>query len=196
MIDPPRVIRRTISPLDPERARVFLKAGAGKPLEAFFVVGLACGLRLGEILGLQWADVDFEATTLRVSRAVQRTGGDVVARRPLLATRKRILRELQSVNSDDCSAGRTEREARLLQELATVRAALAKVKTSVQLTEPKSDRSRRTISLPPVVSSALRAHRVRQLEARLLTGSRWQEGGFVFASEPNVGQLCFRQDGP
>ena len=66
--------------------------------------------------------------------------------------------------------------------MQAVRAALAKVKTSVQITELKSARSRRTIALPAVVVAALRAHRVRQLEARLAAGGRWQDRGFVFAS--------------
>ena len=59
------------------------------PLEPFVTVALGCGLRLGEALGLQWADVDLDAGTLQVRRAVQRFGGDAAARRPLLAERKR-----------------------------------------------------------------------------------------------------------
>jgi integrase len=52
----------------------------------------------------------------------------------------------------------------------------------LHLVEPKSSRSRRTIALPSVAVKALRAHRVRQLEARLAAGSRWQHQGFVFTS--------------
>jgi integrase len=59
---------------------------------------------------------------------------------------------------------------------------LARVKTSVHITEPKSARSRRTIALPAVAVAALRTHRVRQLETRLAAGGRWQDYGFVFAS--------------
>lgn len=58
--------------------------------------------------------------------------------------------------------------ARLMADLQTVRTAFAKVKTSVQFTELKSVRSRRTIALPAVAIAALRSHRVRQLEARLV----------------------------
>ena len=56
------------------------------------------------------------------------------------------------------------------------------MKTSVQVTEQKSVRSRRTIALPGVVVTALRSHRVRQLEARLVAGGRWQDRGFIFTS--------------
>ena len=38
------------------------------------------------------------------------------------------------------------------------------------------------IALPTVAITALRSHRVRQLEARLAAGKHWQERGFVFAS--------------
>jgi integrase len=50
------------------------------------------------------------------------------------------------------------------------------------LVEPKSERSRRTIALPQIVITALRAHRLRQNENRLLGGSAWRESGFVFTS--------------
>jgi len=36
--------------------------------------------------------------------------------------------------------------------------------------------------LPTVAVSALRGHRVRQLEMRLAAGSRWRENRFIFAS--------------
>jgi len=63
-----------------------------------------------------------------------------------------------------------------------VRYALQRDKGAVQLVEPKSDRSRRTLAIPAVVTRALRAHRVQQLQERLLAGSRWQETGHVFTT--------------
>lgn len=43
------------------------------------------------------------------------------------------------------------------------------------LVEPKTERSQRVIALPRVCADALREHRKRQLEDRLLAGSRWTE---------------------
>lgn len=63
-----------------------------------------------------------------------------------------------------------------------VRVALQRVGKEVLLVEPKTARSRRTIVLPDVVVAALRAHRVGQLEQRLLAGPKWVEGGFVFTT--------------
>jgi len=60
-----------------------------------------------------------------------------------------------------------------------------------QLVEPKTVRSRRTLVTPPVVVSALRAHRSRQIVERLAAGENWAELDLVFASQ--LGTLA---DGP
>jgi len=63
-----------------------------------------------------------------------------------------------------------------------VRHTLARVDGKLKLLEPKTDRSRRSVSLPEVVVTALRAHRTRQRMERLVAGSRWQDTGHVFAT--------------
>ena len=80
------------------------------------------------------------------------------------------------------TADAPETRARLLRELQAVRAAFAKVKTNIHITELKSARGRRTIALPAVAITVLRSHRTRQLEARLAAGGRWQDRGFVLTS--------------
>jgi integrase len=120
--------------------------------------------------------VDLDAGTLQVRRALQRFGGDGATRRPLLAAQRRIRVELKGDGVTD------DRRHALQQELAAVLKKLKAIKTSLHIVEPKSARSRRSITLPAVAVTALRAHRVRQLETRLAAGGRWQEGGFVFTS--------------
>lgn len=177
LIDAPRTPHREIRPLNPEQAKALLAVAADGPLDAFVAVAVGCGLRLGESLGLQWQDVDLDAATLRVRRAVQRFGGDAAARRPLLAQRRQLRDALKAAEPAD-----VERRAALLLDLTAVRAKLAEVRTRVQVSDLKSERSRRVIALPGVAVAALRRHRVRQLESRLLAGSQWQESGFVFTS--------------
>ena len=63
-----------------------------------------------------------------------------------------------------------------------VRHTLARVDGKLKLLEPKTDRSRRSVSRPDVVVTALRAHRTRQRMERLVAGSRWQDTGHVFAT--------------
>jgi integrase len=176
LVDAPRVVSHEIKPLAPDQAQQLIQTVKGDALEGLVTVALSCGLRRGEMLGLQWVDVDLEAGTLQVRRALQRFGGDAATRRPLLAEQLRIRTALKGEGVSD------EERRELRQELATVLGKLKAIKTSLHIVEPKSARSRRTITLPAVAVTALRAHRVRQLETRLAAGGRWQEGGFVFTS--------------
>jgi integrase len=48
--------------------------------------------------------------------------------------------------------------------------------------EPKSVKSRRSISLAPAVISALKAHRARQNETRLAAGPDWQDNDLIFCT--------------
>lgn len=128
LVDPPKVKRHEITPLDASHAGRFLDAARDDRLRALFTVGVALGLRQGELLGLRWEDVDFATGTLTVRKQLQRIDG------------------------------------------------------KPQLVDLKTERSRRTLPLPAVTASALRAHRARQSQERLLAGSRWQDWGLVFAS--------------
>ena len=55
-------------------------------------------------------------------------------------------------------------------------------KGKLELLVPKTDRSRRIISLPQVTISALYAHLTRQEKEREVCGPRWQETGMVFTT--------------
>ena len=57
-----------------DQARALLAAAEGERLGALFVTALMLGLRPGELLGLRWADVDFDAGTITVSHALHRDG--------------------------------------------------------------------------------------------------------------------------
>jgi len=116
------------SVLDPDQAKTLLTAARGHEHEALVTVALALGLRQGEALGLQWSDVDLDAPSLRVGRALQRLNG------------------------------------------------------RLQLVAPKTKLSRRMITLPTAVADALREHRVRQVQARLMAGSAWIDSDFVFTN--------------
>jgi integrase len=60
--------------------------------------------------------------------------------------------------------------------------ALQRIEGKLQMVEPKTERSRRVLPLPETVLSALRAHRSRQLEEKLLLGPQWPKTGLVFSS--------------
>ena len=74
-VDPPRVERHQVRPLDSTGACNFLGVVKGDRLETLYSIALSVGLRRGEILGLRWQDLDFEAGTLSVRQAAQRIRG-------------------------------------------------------------------------------------------------------------------------
>jgi integrase len=67
---PPRQVKSEIEPLTQEQMRTLLEASAPDRLQALYVLAITTGMRHGELLGLQWKDVDLDGGTLRVSRSV------------------------------------------------------------------------------------------------------------------------------
>ena len=70
---PPKVERKEMRALEPEEAVKFLEANRTSRLYPFWLTAILTGLRLGELLGLKWGDVDLEAGTLRVERQLIRS---------------------------------------------------------------------------------------------------------------------------
>jgi integrase len=64
----------------------------------------------------------------------------------------------------------------------TISQTVQRANGKLQFLEPKTERSRRTMSTPDRVVAALRAHHKRQLEERLAAGPQWQDFGLVFAT--------------
>ncbi len=65
---PPQPNPEEIKPLDTESAKRLLEAACGNRLEALYVVAVTAGLRIGELLGLKWEDLDGNAGVLLVRR--------------------------------------------------------------------------------------------------------------------------------
>lgn len=72
LADPPVVRRPHTQTLTPVQARQLVQAVRETPDEGIWLLALICGLRLGEVLGLAWPDVDLEAGQLVVRHALQR----------------------------------------------------------------------------------------------------------------------------
>ncbi len=71
LVEGVRLDRAEVEPLEPETVSRVLAAAQGDPWEAFYVVAIATGLRRGELLGLQWDDVDLDAGEVRVRAQLQ-----------------------------------------------------------------------------------------------------------------------------
>jgi integrase len=68
----PRIRAREGRTLTVDQARQLLDAAAWYRFEAAVVLALAYGMRRGEVLGLCWSALDWEAGTLRVTHSVRR----------------------------------------------------------------------------------------------------------------------------
>ena len=111
----PAYRRPEVKPLTREEVHALIEAIDGHPLQPLIVTAVATGLRQGELLGLQWADLDLERGTLTVRQALQ----------------------------------------------------------DGELVPTKTDKSRRTVGLPPDVVALLRQHRQGMREWRLAMGTGW-----------------------
>ena len=67
----PRSVKRTLTPLDEEETRAFLREIKGNRYETLFTVTLFTGLRVSEVLGQTWDCVDFDKGTLLIDKQLQ-----------------------------------------------------------------------------------------------------------------------------
>ena len=74
----PKVEHREMKTLPVEQLRSFLREARESGVFELYYLGLATGLRRGELLGLKWEDIDLERGDLRVKRQVSRINGEVV----------------------------------------------------------------------------------------------------------------------
>ncbi|HEV2094024.1 MAG TPA: site-specific integrase [Rubrobacter sp.] len=88
-VTPPRPAKPEITPLTAEQVKVLLAAARGGKLEALYVLAVTTGMRIGEIFGLTWSDVDLEAGILRVRRTV---AADGTVNPPKTASSRRTVR--------------------------------------------------------------------------------------------------------
>jgi integrase len=69
---PPRIKRYVPQVFTAEQARQLLQAAKGHRHEALYILALTTGMREGELLGLHWADIDFEQGTIQLQRTLTR----------------------------------------------------------------------------------------------------------------------------
>ena len=63
-----------------------------------------------------------------------------------------------------------------------VRSAIQRQRGTLERTELKTDRARRSLPIPDSIVAALRRHKTAQLERRILVAGAWKEQGLVFTS--------------
>lgn len=75
LVELPRLNRDEVRALSPSDAVRILDAVKSDRIGPLIGVGLATGLRLGELLGLRWRDVDLDGGSLQVRHTLQRLKG-------------------------------------------------------------------------------------------------------------------------
>lgn len=173
MVRLPSVRQFSGNVLSPEEAKQLINGLEGDPLEAMIMLTLSLGLRQGEVLGLRWKDVSLENRELFIRQQY-----NARLHIPRLTPEKRM--ELSELSAQDRASFHLER-------------------FRPRFGEPKTDRSRRPLPLPSMTIEALKRHKVRQNQDRLLAGERWVDLGLVFPStvgtplEPSRVLIMFRE---
>ena len=112
LVDAPKVERPPVEPLTAEQARQFLESSKGDRFESIYAVALGLGLREGEVLGLQWEDIDLEARTLRVRHTLQRIDSKLTLKSPKTKQSRRTINlpeiVISALKSQRCTPARTE----------------------------------------------------------------------------------------
>ncbi|MEU7164264.1 site-specific integrase [Streptomyces morookaense] len=77
LVEPPKVVSRETSPWSLDETLRFLQEARKDPLYAAFVLGIAMGLRRGEVMGLRWSDIDLDRREIKVRHQLQRIKGEL-----------------------------------------------------------------------------------------------------------------------
>lgn len=72
-VSPPKVVAAEMKVLDADQVRLALEAMRETTIYPQIALLLLTGMRRGELMGLQWRDIDFEAKRIRVERSVEKT---------------------------------------------------------------------------------------------------------------------------
>ncbi len=105
----PALPQREMVVLSPVQAKALLAACVGYAAHPFVALALGSGIRQGEQLGLTWTDLDLDAATLSVRRALVRTRAEGLR---LAKVKTKTSRRTITLPTFAVAALRTHREAR------------------------------------------------------------------------------------
>jgi integrase len=200
LVEAPRLEQADKKALSEKQACAVIAAVSGRRNAARWLVGLACGLRQGEALGLRWDYVDLDAGELRVWHQLQRLTWRHGCADPAGCSEKRHKRPCPkrcpkaarlSGRRHSCTppgakglcpAGCTGHAAQCPQRQGG----------GLVFREIK-ERRRKAVRLAPELVEALRAQHAEQEAERAVAGSAWENHGLVFC-QPNGRPLDYRAD--
>lgn len=77
LVDAPAIKTREMVTLSEDELQRFIAEVAGDPLEALHVTALTTGMRLSELLGLRWRDVDLTKREIHLRYTLERFHGEI-----------------------------------------------------------------------------------------------------------------------
>ncbi len=89
--EPPRVVRAEMHILTPEQVGRLLETARESSVYVAIVLAIATGARRGEILALRWTDVDLDAATIAINRALEKTKAGIAYKEPKTARSRRVV---------------------------------------------------------------------------------------------------------
>lgn len=92
LVKPPRVESKSLQVLDEEQTELLVRAAKGSRVELPILIAIGTGLRIGEIVGLRWKDVDLEKGVLTVNQSMEVTIGQVRFKPPKTKAGRRTLK--------------------------------------------------------------------------------------------------------
>jgi integrase len=87
----PRVRRAKIDVIEQQELVALLRRLEGGKLYVPVLLAASTGLRRGEVLGLRWADIDFNKGTLQVGRSVELVGRKLSVKKPNTERSRRVV---------------------------------------------------------------------------------------------------------
>ena len=143
-----------------DEAIAALAACEDQPLRICLYLALGCSMRLGEILGLQWANVHIDDALVAEGTAFVK-----------------VDRELHRCNNKSIEALERVNRSTIIYKFPSIMP--KKATTTLVLKAPKTESSNRTIYLPNAVVEELRQVKVRQEEYKRLMGDEYHDYDLV-----------------
>jgi integrase len=168
---PPRVERTEIEILAPDQVKTILHALRGHALYPVAVIGLATGIRRGEMVALRWGDIDLDRGKVHVERSLEQTNDGLRFKAPKTKAGRREISIPPSIVAELRAHWKTQGEARLALGLGRASADdLALPRPDGSAWPPDSltsewARAVRILKLPIVTLHALRHTHASQLIA-------------------------------
>lgn len=113
-VEPPRPERKEMAALDEWGTAHLLDVARGTRLYLPVLLAVTTGMRLGEILGLRWQDVDLQAGTLAVRQALQQTREGLSFKQPKTQKSRRAVKLPSVVVEALCEHRHRQEAARAL----------------------------------------------------------------------------------